>query len=63
AAHPNDSSHAKTSATQVQNPGVSSVSNEQTDPADAEQGKEQESPEKLDKKEKKMIKKKSPFLP
>ncbi|XP_050623552.1 zinc finger protein 236 isoform X3 [Macaca thibetana thibetana] len=63
AAHPNDSSHAKTSAPQVQNPDVSSVSNEQTDPTDAEQEKEQESPEKLDKKEKKMIKKKSPFLP
>ncbi|XP_018869786.3 zinc finger protein 236 isoform X1 [Gorilla gorilla gorilla] len=63
AAHPNDSCHAKTSAPHAQNPDVSSVSNEQTDPTDAEQEKGQESPEKLDKKEKKMIKKKSPFLP
>ncbi|XP_058413306.1 zinc finger protein 236 isoform X3 [Diceros bicornis minor] len=63
AAHPNDSSHTKTSAAHVQNPDVPNVSSEQTDPTDAEQEKEQESSEKLDKKEKKIIKKKSPFLP
>lgn len=32
-------------------------------PPDAEQEKEQDGPEKLDRKEKKIIKKKSPFLP
>nr|XP_058133894.1 zinc finger protein 236 isoform X2 [Dasypus novemcinctus] len=63
AAHPNDSSHTKTSATQIQNPDISNISSEPTDPTDAEQEKEQESPGKLDKKEKKIIKKKSPFLP
>ncbi|XP_076991314.1 zinc finger protein 236 isoform X3 [Tamandua tetradactyla] len=61
AAHPTDS--AKTSATQIPNLDVSTISSERADPADTEQEKEQESPEKLDKKEKKIIKKKSPFLP
>ncbi|ELV11835.1 Zinc finger protein 236 [Tupaia chinensis] len=62
-AHPNDPSHAKTSAAQMQNAGVPSISNEHTGPTDPEQEKEQESPEKADKKERKIIKKKSPFLP
>ncbi|XP_023503770.1 zinc finger protein 236 isoform X3 [Equus przewalskii] len=63
AAHPSDSSHAKTSAAQAPDPDAPNISSEQTDPTDAEQGKEQEGSEKLDKKEKKIIKKKSPFLP
>uniref|UniRef100_H0XRU0 Zinc finger protein 236 n=1 Tax=Otolemur garnettii TaxID=30611 RepID=H0XRU0_OTOGA len=63
AAHPSDPSHATASGTQIRNPDVSSVSPEQTNPGEAEQEKEQESSEKLDKKEKKIIKKKSPFLP
>lgn len=36
---------------------------EPADPVDVEPEKEQESPEKLDKKEKRLVKKKSPFLP
>lgn len=48
---------------QGQNPDTPSVSSEPTEPVDAEPEKEQESPERLDKKEKKIIKKKSPFLP
>ncbi|KAM6169122.1 zinc finger protein 236 isoform 1-T1 [Erethizon dorsatum] len=63
AAPPSDCSHTKTSAAPTQSPDTSSVSTEQGDPPDAGQDKGQESPEKLDKKEKKVIKKKSPFLP
>ncbi|XP_042638455.1 zinc finger protein 236 [Orycteropus afer afer] len=63
AAHANDSSHTKTSTTQIQSPDVTSVSGEQAEPTDTEQEKGQESPEKLDKKERKVVKKKSPFLP
>lgn len=48
---------------QGQNPDAPHASSEQTHPTEAEQEKDQESPEKLDKKEKKIIKKKSPFLP
>ena len=46
-----------------QSPHASSVSAEQADSMDAEQEKGQESPVKMDKKEKKIMKKKSPFLP
>lgn len=53
AAHPSDASHAKASATQTQSPDVSTVSTEPADAPGAEQEKEQESPEKLDKKRKK----------
>ncbi|CAK7306383.1 Zinc finger protein 236 [Vulpes lagopus] len=63
AAHAHDTSHARTSSAQSQNPDAPHTASEQTHPTDAEEEKEQESPEKLDKKEKKIIKKKSPFLP
>ncbi|XP_074058924.1 zinc finger protein 236-like isoform X2 [Macrotis lagotis] len=63
AAHPNDSNQTKTCASQIQNPDIHNVSNEPPDPTEAEQDKEQETSDKLDKKEKKIIKKKSPFLP
>uniref|UniRef100_A0A8D1JYU7 Zinc finger protein 236 n=1 Tax=Sus scrofa TaxID=9823 RepID=A0A8D1JYU7_PIG len=63
AAPPSDPSHAKAPVVQGQNPDTPSVSSEPTEPVDAEPEKEQESPERLDKKEKKIIKKKSPFLP
>ncbi|KAM9095903.1 zinc finger protein 236 isoform X3 [Sarcophilus harrisii] len=63
AAHPNDSNQTKTSASQIQNPDIHNVSSEPPDPTEAEQDKEQEISDKLDKKEKKVIKKKSPFLP
>uniref|UniRef100_A0A8D0W230 Zinc finger protein 236 n=1 Tax=Sus scrofa TaxID=9823 RepID=A0A8D0W230_PIG len=63
AAPPSDPSHAKAPVVQGQNLDTPSVSSEPTEPVDAEPEKEQESPERLDKKEKKIIKKKSPFLP
>ncbi|XP_029778624.1 zinc finger protein 236 [Suricata suricatta] len=63
AAHAHDPSHARTPPAQGPAPDAPHASSEQTPPADAEQEKEQESPEKLDKKERKIIKKKSPFLP
>uniref|UniRef100_A0A8C5P1J0 Zinc finger protein 236 n=1 Tax=Jaculus jaculus TaxID=51337 RepID=A0A8C5P1J0_JACJA len=44
-------------------PQASGVSVEQADPTDPGQDKGQESPEKTDRKEKKVVKKKSPFLP
>ncbi|XP_054439767.1 zinc finger protein 236 [Pteronotus mesoamericanus] len=62
AAHPSDPSHAKT-AVPGQDPGLPDVPGEPADPVDAEPEKEQGSPEKLDRKEKKLMKKKSPFLP
>ncbi|XP_035174021.1 zinc finger protein 236 isoform X5 [Oxyura jamaicensis] len=62
-AHSTDCSQAKTPGTQDQNPDVQTISNHQTDSNNADQDKEQESTDKLDKKEKKVIKKKSPFLP
>ncbi|XP_053913313.1 zinc finger protein 236 isoform X6 [Cuculus canorus] len=61
-AHSTDCSQAKTPRAQDQNPDVQTLSNHQAD-SNAEQDKEQESTDKLDKKEKKVIKKKSPFLP
>lgn len=61
-AHSTDCSQAKTPGAQDQNPDVQTLSNHQAD-SNAEQDKEQESTDKLDKKEKKIIKKKSPFLP
>uniref|UniRef100_A0A452RKD9 Zinc finger protein 236 n=1 Tax=Ursus americanus TaxID=9643 RepID=A0A452RKD9_URSAM len=63
AAHAHDTSHARTPSAQGQNPDTPHASSEQTHPTEAEHEKDQESPEKLDKKEKKIIKKKSPFLP
>uniref|UniRef100_A0A7N5KRS1 Zinc finger protein 236 n=1 Tax=Ailuropoda melanoleuca TaxID=9646 RepID=A0A7N5KRS1_AILME len=63
AAHAHDTSRARTPLAQGQNPDAPHASSEQTHPTEAEQEKDQESPEKLDKKEKKIIKKKSPFLP
>lgn len=62
AAHPSDTSHAKT-AVPGQDPDLRNTPSEPADPADAGPEKEPESPEKLDRKEKKLIKKKSPFLP
>ncbi|XP_071593118.1 zinc finger protein 236 isoform X5 [Heliangelus exortis] len=62
-AHSTDCSQAKTPGVQDQNPDISTLSNHQADSNNAEQDKEQESTDKLDKKEKKVIKKKSPFLP
>ncbi|XP_040552502.1 zinc finger protein 236 isoform X3 [Gallus gallus] len=62
-AHSTDCSQAKTPGTQDQNTDVQALSNHQADSNNAEQDKEQESTDKLDKKEKKVIKKKSPFLP
>ncbi|KAM7126021.1 zinc finger protein 236 isoform 3-T3 [Molossus nigricans] len=62
AAPPSDPSHAKTSAAQGPDPELPH-GGEPADPAEAEPEKEQESPEKLDKREKKLVKKKSPFLP
>uniref|UniRef100_A0A8D0F463 Zinc finger protein 236 n=1 Tax=Strix occidentalis caurina TaxID=311401 RepID=A0A8D0F463_STROC len=62
-AHSTDCSQAKTPGAQDQNPDVQTLSNHQADSNNAEQNKEQESTDKLDKKEKKVIKKKSPFLP
>ncbi|KAM6088634.1 zinc finger protein 236 isoform 5-T5 [Chlamydotis macqueenii] len=61
-AHSTDCNQAKTPGAQDQNPDVQTLSNHQAD-SNAEQDKEQESTDKLDKKEKKIIKKKSPFLP
>jgi len=61
-AHSTDCSQAKTPGAQDQHPDVQALSNHQAD-SNAEQNKEQESTDKLDKKEKKVIKKKSPFLP
>ncbi|XP_037364290.1 zinc finger protein 236 isoform X2 [Talpa occidentalis] len=63
AAPPSDSSHAKATAPQVQPGDGAPAPGEPPDAAEAEQEKEQESPGKLDKKEKKILKKKSPFLP
>uniref|UniRef100_A0A8D0L151 Zinc finger protein 236 n=1 Tax=Sphenodon punctatus TaxID=8508 RepID=A0A8D0L151_SPHPU len=62
-AHPADCRQVKTSAAQDQAPDVQNLSNHQLDPSNAEQDKEQETPDKQEKKEKKVIKKKSPFLP
>lgn len=62
-AHSTDCSQAKTPGTQDQNTDVQTLSNHQADSNNAEQDKEQESTDKLDKKEKKVIKRKSPFLP
>uniref|UniRef100_A0A8B9Q4B7 Zinc finger protein 236 n=1 Tax=Apteryx owenii TaxID=8824 RepID=A0A8B9Q4B7_APTOW len=61
--HSTDCSQAKTPGVQDQNPDVQPLSNHQADSNTAEQDKEQESTDKLEKKEKKVIKKKSPFLP
>lgn len=61
--HSTDCSQAKTPGAQDQNPDVQTLSNHQADSNNAEQDKEQEITDKLDKKEKKIIKKKSPFLP
>ncbi|KAM6219562.1 zinc finger protein 236 [Rhynchocyon petersi] len=63
AAHPNDPSHTKTPPTQIQSPDVASASGEQAEPPETGPEKEQESPEKLEAKERKVLKKKSPFLP
>ncbi|RMC15683.1 hypothetical protein DUI87_07885 [Hirundo rustica rustica] len=62
-AHSTDCSQAKAAGAQDQNPDVPSLSNHQADSNSAEHDKEQDSTDKLDKKEKKFIKKKSPFLP
>ncbi|XP_031444906.1 zinc finger protein 236 isoform X1 [Phasianus colchicus] len=62
-AHSTDCSQAKTPGTQDQNTDVQTLPNHQADSNNAEQDKEQDSTDKLDKKEKKVIKKKSPFLP
>ncbi|OXB66150.1 hypothetical protein ASZ78_004009 [Callipepla squamata] len=62
-AHSTDCSQAKTPGTQDQNTDVQTLSNHQADSNNVEQDKDQESTDKLDKKEKKVIKKKSPFLP
>uniref|UniRef100_A0A8C2T6B0 Zinc finger protein 236 n=1 Tax=Coturnix japonica TaxID=93934 RepID=A0A8C2T6B0_COTJA len=62
-AHSTDCGQAKTPGTQDQTTDVQTLSNHQADSNNAEQDKEQESTDKLDKKEKKVIKKKSPFLP
>ncbi|XP_036891873.1 zinc finger protein 236 isoform X4 [Sturnira hondurensis] len=62
AAHPSDTTHAKT-AGPGQDPGLPDEPSEPAAPADAEPEKEQEGPEKLGRREKKLIKKKSPFLP
>uniref|UniRef100_A0A8C3PIT7 Zinc finger protein 236 n=1 Tax=Calidris pygmaea TaxID=425635 RepID=A0A8C3PIT7_9CHAR len=62
-AHSTDCSQAKTPGAQDQNPDIQTLSNHQADSNNAEQDKEQETTDKLDKKEKKVIKKKSPFLP
>ncbi|XP_026924996.1 zinc finger protein 236 isoform X2 [Acinonyx jubatus] len=63
AAHAHDPSHARTPSAQGPTADTPHASSEPPPPADAEPEKEQESPEKLDKKEKKILKKKSPFLP
>uniref|UniRef100_A0A7M4FTM7 Zinc finger protein 236 n=1 Tax=Crocodylus porosus TaxID=8502 RepID=A0A7M4FTM7_CROPO len=62
-AHPTDCSQIKTPAAQDQNPDVQNISDHQADLNNAEQDKGQESLDKMDKKEKKVLKKKSPFLP
>lgn len=46
-----------------QDPDITDVPSEPPGPPEAEQDTGQESPEKLDRKEKKILKKKSPFLP
>ncbi|XP_036086048.1 zinc finger protein 236 isoform X4 [Rousettus aegyptiacus] len=63
AAHPSDATLTKTCATHGQGPDLPDTPRERPAPPDAEQEKEQDGPEKLDRKEKKIIKKKSPFLP
>lgn len=63
AAHPSDASHPKSSAVQGQDPDLPHVPSEPPGSGDAEPEKEQESPEKPDRKEKKLMKRKSPFLP
>ncbi|XP_047382257.1 zinc finger protein 236 isoform X1 [Sciurus carolinensis] len=63
AAPPSDCSHTKTPAGPTGSPDATSASPGQADPTDTGQEKGPESPEKLDKKEKKALKKKSPFLP
>ncbi|XP_046304553.1 zinc finger protein 236 isoform X5 [Marmota monax] len=63
AAPPSDCSHTKTSTGPTASPDAASASPGQADPTDTGPEKGPESPEKLDKKEKKAIKKKSPFLP
>lgn len=62
-AHSTDCSQAKAAGAQDQNPDVPSLSNHQADSNSAEHDRERDSTDKLDKKEKKLIKKKSPFLP
>ncbi|NWX99557.1 ZN236 protein, partial [Nothoprocta ornata] len=62
-AHSTDCNQTKTPGVQEQNPNVQPVPNHQADSNNTEQEKEQESTDKLEKKEKKILKKKSPFLP
>ncbi|XP_028908899.1 zinc finger protein 236 isoform X2 [Ornithorhynchus anatinus] len=66
AATPGDPAQAKPAAAgavPTPSPELLNVSSQHTDPSEAEQEKDRDSPDKLDKKEKKVIKKKSPFLP
>ncbi|XP_054984466.1 zinc finger protein 236 isoform X2 [Sorex araneus] len=63
AAPPSDASPARPPSAQLQPADMASVAGEPAEPADGEPDKEQDSPEKLDKKEKKVLRKKSPFLP
>ncbi|NXD14527.1 ZN236 protein, partial [Nothocercus nigrocapillus] len=62
-AQPTDCNQAKTPGVQDQNPDVQPLPNHQSDSNNAEPDKEQERADKLERKEKKVIKKKSPFLP
>ncbi|XP_006874610.1 PREDICTED: zinc finger protein 236 [Chrysochloris asiatica] len=63
AAQPNDPSHTKTPATQIQCPHLVTAPGEPAEPMEAEREKDPETPEKLEKREKKAAKKRPPFLP
>ncbi|KAF7245242.1 hypothetical protein EYD10_08658 [Varanus komodoensis] len=58
-----DCNESKTPPSQDENTDIQNLSSHQVDSSNTEQVKEQENPEKNEKKEKRVLKKKSPFLP
>ncbi|XP_015268323.1 PREDICTED: zinc finger protein 236 [Gekko japonicus] len=58
-----DCNESKIPSSQDENVDVPNLSSHQVDSSSTEQVKEQENPDKVDKKEKRVLKKKSPFLP
>lgn len=58
-----DCNENKIPSSQDENVDVPNLSSHQVDPSSTEQVKGQENPDKVEKKEKRVLKKKSPFLP